>query len=358
MKIIILTPYWFPIIGGVTTYVSNLVKALRRKNKEFSISIVSRLGDTEWIIAKNSNKVLFLLRSFFLLVKIKPEVVHSHDAWYTLLPGVLYKVIMPKTTLVFTFHTFQPYGRYRRLIECMLSYCDAVTFVSEYLMREETKNLKISSIKKLTYAAPSKKLVINEEIKTFKKSFLLDDKNPIILFIGPLVIPKKVKGIEILLKAFNLILNKYPNAILLIVGDGTCRAKLENLVKKMNLGSKVIFTGFLENVFIPLSITDIYAHIVSFEALSIAILEAMSFGIPVVATNIGGIPEIIKDGETGVLVELNFVEIADKIIGLYQDKEKMEIIRKNGITKIDSIYNWDKISDIFIDLYKMNHCGK
>ena len=132
----------------------------------------------------------------------------------------------------------------------------------------------------------------------------------------------------------------------------------KDLVKKMNLESKVIFTGFLENVFIPLSITDIYAHIVSFEALSIAILEAMSIGIPVVATNIGGIPEIIKDGKTGVLVELNSLEIADKIIGLYQDKEKMEIIRKNGLTEIDTIYNWNRISDIFINLYKMKHYVK
>ena len=121
-----------------------------------------------------------------------------------------------------------------------------------------------------------------------------------------------------------------------IIGDGPERESLENQVKQLKLQDHVFFGGAKNNDWVRDYLSDnssnsIYLQPSRFEAFGLSILEALFSGLPVVTTNVGGIPEIIRDGITGLLCEPdNPVSIAEKIKQLMQNKELREKIRSKG----------------------------
>lgn len=111
------------------------------------------------------------------------------------------------------------------------------------------------------------------------------------------------KGHHVLLKSFSGLLAAYPRATLLVVGDGPLRSELEDRARQMAVDRKVIFTGLQTDVMAWLGISDVCLLPSLFrEGLSLALIEAMAAGLPVIGTRIGGIPEVIADGENGLLV--------------------------------------------------------
>lgn len=111
------------------------------------------------------------------------------------------------------------------------------------------------------------------------------------------------KGHVNLLKAFSLLLTDYPDAQLLIAGDGEERATLEQLVIELKLTERVSFLGPIRKVREFLSVLDLFVHPSIFEGLGIAVIEAMSMALPIVATKVDGLTELITDGVEGILVE-------------------------------------------------------
>lgn len=104
----------------------------------------------------------------------------------------------------------------------------------------------------------------------------------------------------------------------LVVGDGPDRAELEKLVIELNISNEVLFTGFRKDVARVIASLDIIAVPSHTEASSRVVLEAGAFGIPAVGTKVGGIPEMIQDGTTGLLVNFGDIKaLADAIIALF-----------------------------------------
>lgn len=130
-----------------------------------------------------------------------------------------------------------------------------------------------------------------------------------IVYVGRL---EKVKNVTTLIKAFAQIENQ--NSQLTIVGDGRERQNLENLTKELGLSDRVRFEGFQSEPAQFLSAADLYVLPSYSEGFGIAAVEAMFLKVPVLATNIGGIPEFITDGENGWLFNPNDeVELANKL---------------------------------------------
>ena len=133
---------------------------------------------------------------------------------------------------------------------------------------------------------------------------------------------------EDVVKAFPKVVQKVPNAKLIVAGKGVEREKLEKLAINLKLEGKVIFTGFVseDEKWDLLKRCDVFVLPSIVEAFGIAVIEAMACGKPVIATRIGPFPEIIRDGETGILVPLHsLVRLADAIIDLAQDKKRGKI---------------------------------
>jgi glycosyltransferase involved in cell wall biosynthesis len=110
-----------------------------------------------------------------------------------------------------------------------------------------------------------------------------------------------IKGQDWLIRALPAIRAAVPEAVLVLVGDGEWRASLEQLVTEMGVSDRVIFTGSIGNPLAIVQRADVVVLPSLSEGLPIALLEAMAIGRAVVASNVGGIPEVVQDGETGLL---------------------------------------------------------
>jgi len=126
------------------------------------------------------------------------------------------------------------------------------------------------------------------------------------------------KRVEDALRAFSLLIPKHPEAILVILGEGHERQKLEDLIRELHAGNNVLLPGFRQAPPL-LKAFDLFLHTSGSEALGYAILEAGCAGLPVVATNVGGIPEIIPDDDYGLLVPARDPKALARAIGSLMD---------------------------------------
>ena len=117
-----------------------------------------------------------------------------------------------------------------------------------------------------------------------------------------------VKNYLFLVDCFAKMAGVLPNIRLEIVGDGSQRAELEEKIYSLGVGDKVRITGVISDVENHLADADIYVASSIYEGLPISILEAMSAGLPIVSTSVGGVPEIVKNGENGLLVNVGDAE--------------------------------------------------
>ncbi len=111
------------------------------------------------------------------------------------------------------------------------------------------------------------------------------------------------KGQHVALEVFAQLIEKYPGTKLLIVGDGKQREALEAQVRELGAAADVIFTGFQNDVKSLMSACDVVVVPSLREGFGLAAVEAMALGIPVAASKTGGLPEIVQDGVTGILVD-------------------------------------------------------
>ncbi len=151
------------------------------------------------------------------------------------------------------------------------------------------------------------------------------------ILIGSVGRIAKMKGNETVVRALVNVRKSFPNAKLALVGDGDDRARLEQLSRELGIGDAVIFTGWQNNVANAYAAFDAVVFPTYFEALGYVTYEALYYGKPLIASLTGGIPEYIKDGYNGLLVQpANEKEWADTIIRLLSDKNLQGALAKNG----------------------------
>jgi glycosyltransferase involved in cell wall biosynthesis len=131
------------------------------------------------------------------------------------------------------------------------------------------------------------------------KEFNIDKSDKLIGTVARLV---PIKGHEFLLKAAPLVLQHYPNTTFLLIGDGPLRKKLENLAQQLNFFDKIVFSGMREDIPRLLNAIDIFVLPSLNEGMGRVLIEAMALAKPIVATRVGGVPDVIEDGSSGLLV--------------------------------------------------------
>ncbi|MFZ8826284.1 MAG: glycosyltransferase family 4 protein [Candidatus Caldipriscus sp.] len=196
----------------------------------------------------------------------------------------------------------------------------------------------------------------------FKELFPPKEKpeNPRILFVGRLV---ERKGVIYLIWAMRILKERGIKAELRIVGEGLLMESLKNSAKDLD---SVKFLGKLSaedlmeeykrsDIFVLPSIVDSRGDT---EGLGVVLLEALSFGLPVIASNVGGIPDIVEDGKTGILVpEKDPVAIADAIEKLLSNWENAKLMVLRGQEMIRERFSSEKIADKLVRIYDYLHRG-
>ena len=159
-----------------------------------------------------------------------------------------------------------------------------------------------------------------------------------------------IKNQSLILKAANQ-LRENENLIFILLGIGKDEAKLKNLADKLNL-TNVVFEGFKINIADYFALFDIFIYPSKEEGLGSAILEAFHFKKPVIAGNVGGIPDILGDNEYGLLINpFDNRELAEKIVTLYQDEALRNHYAEAGFKRKDA-FGSDKICGDYFQIYR------
>lgn len=160
-----------------------------------------------------------------------------------------------------------------------------------------------------------------------------------------------------LIKAFGILSKQHPNARLLVVGGGDLEPAVRELVKELNLQSVVFLEAFRTDVPRVLKAMDVFCLPSLWEGLPIGVLEAMAMGKPVVATPVGGTPELVEEGVNGYLVpEKNPIELAKKLSLLVNDAQKRTAFGLASRNKIEKDYTVartvEEVSKVYQSLVK------
>ena len=161
---------------------------------------------------------------------------------------------------------------------------------------------------------------------------------------------RKVKRIQDIIQCYARVNEVIPSRLILI-GDGPERVSLEDLCRELKISDKVIFLGKQESIETLLNIADVFFLTSDHESFGLSALEAMSCGVPVVSSNIGGIPEVNLNGFSGFTCDVgNVDELTEKTLKILRDPSQFEDFKKNAIEQA-SKFELNKILQRYLDLY-------
>jgi glycosyltransferase involved in cell wall biosynthesis len=161
------------------------------------------------------------------------------------------------------------------------------------------------------------------------------------------------KGHDVFLNAWQLVVQRFPHAVALLIGEGHARRDLERSIGELDLGRSVRLLGRRDDARALLGLVDLVVHPSQQEGFSNAILEAMAAGKPVVATNVGGNPEAVVDGVTGLLVPpADPGALASAIIRLLGDPVSCQAFGRAGRARATELFSVDGMIQQYEGLYQ------
>lgn len=237
---------------------------------------------------------------------------------------------------------------YKSVVDFSINQSDGVTAVSEYLKEETYKRF---DIQKNIEVIPN-----FIDLQRFKKSNKSHFKKAICPEGEKIVVHvsnfREVKRVPEVISVFDQILKNDIKAKLLLVGDGPDRQRAERRCRELKICDQVRFLGKQENVEEILSIADLFLIPSGSETFGLAALEAMSCSVPVISTNIGGLPEVNIHGETGYLCDLDDIEcMARYAVDILKDEEHHEELSRNARKRAER-FEMSKIVTQYENYYK------
>jgi len=301
--------------------------AIAAKSNPFStVHQVSMQGDMD---------PRFLFSLLRIIRQERPHLVHVHsrrgaDLWGGLAAKIsgtkaliTRRVDNPETPLVARLK-YNPYARIITISEG----------IRRVLLAEGIPEQKLACVPSAIDPTPYRHPC---ETGWFQKEFGLHATVKAVGVIAQLI-PRK--GHRYLIEAAPKILKACPETRFLFFGQGPLRNELETLCKNKNLGEKISFSGFRPDLERILPCLSLVVHPATMEGLGVALLQASAAGIPIVATNTGGIPEIIQHAQNGYLLAPGDVNgIADAVVSLLTDPAKAERFGRAGRERVLSHFS-------------------
>ena len=324
----------------------HLKKLIKSEVKVFKISFL------------NLSFIKFIT-NFFKVVKIyknvKPDIVHCH-LWISEIYGSLLKFFYKNFFFIITKHLdsyiFEgSYGNNKMLngifIEKMIfRYSDHVIFISKAVKKYFLKKIKIDTNKFsiIFYGIDIRQIqdFDRKQIPFLKKKFKIDANQYV---IGCVARHVKQKALEVVLKSYSMFNKDNPNisSKLIMIGKGDLTSNLKQLAKSLDINDKIIWIPNVKKINVYYKIINVFCLSSEYEGLGRVLLEAMASGLPIVASDRGGIPEIIKNKKNGYLVRhgdiLNFSRRIKDSLKLSRSNN----FRANQLKNIKNNYSLDKV---------------
>lgn len=378
MKLVITTPLFPPDMGGLATYTYELLQRLSQREHQVKVGTLGKSTESSGVYSIGrvkrpaSNMILqylvlpgYYVASFISILR----VIKGCDLVYTQNPTLiglasllaarlLRKPIMlrfagdttwerafnsQKTTkFLEDFLNFPEGGRSvkwsLRVQKFVLNGVDRIIVPSQFLKDVLIKYYEVK---------PTKVQVIYNSIdlndcQISPPQGVQSSGRPQIITVGRLVSHKRIDKV---IRTFKKLTEEYPQASLEIIGDGPERGNLEALSQKLQVSEQVRFLGRLtrQETLARLQRADIFVLNSVYEGLPHLVIEAMACRVPVIATNIRGTNEVVEDGETGLLVEVdNDTQLKEKIAILLKDKQLRQRLVDKAHQSVRENFTWEK----------------
>lgn len=348
--------------GGSETVLAYIAQNLDSEKYNSSVCLIEdgwlcgqldNLGiDYKIIENKKSYDLTFLIQLVKYISKRKIDLIHAHEFMTTFYGAIAAKIM--RIPIIGTVHGK---GYFTEKKSRRLAYKFAIKLSSK--MVTVSRDLQRYMIDELNLPDNDKIVTIHNGIDLNKYKISNDSKlrgalklnnNAIIGgIVGSLF---KVKGLPYLIEAVNKVIKHHPEFILLIAGLGDQEESLRQQIDTMGLQKNVVLLGFRDDIPSLLNLFDVYLCSSISEGLSLSILEAMASGLPVVATDVGGNSELIKDNVNGFLVPpCDPHQLAKKIIVLLENRKLREDMGKVGVEIAEKMFSLKSMIDSYQNLY-------
>lgn len=356
--------------GGLEKVAMNIINGLDRDIYErylLCISSPTLLGDEY----KDSSAKLITLnygrgKHFSLPFKIqeivkknKINILHMHDFnpyFYCTLGTILNKSVKR----VYTEHSgiYTCKKRHIKCIKMLYGFTDALVMVSGDLKKYYEDKIGINGKKLhviyngIHFEQPSDSF----DPENIKKNIGIEKGD---LIIGTACRLIEQKGLKYLINAAPMIVKEFPSVKFLIVGDGRLKETLESMVRDMKLVNYFRFLGYRKDVNELLNIFDVYTLPSLWEGLPLGVLEAMFCKKAIVASRVGGVPELIEDHATGILVDPDdSKQLGHMIVKLLKDENLRKILGQRAFEYCQHNFTIEKMINEYDGVYKNLFWGK
>ncbi len=341
MKILITTGIYPPDIGGPATYSKLLFDELPQRG--IDVEVLS-FGEV-----RHLPKIIRHLFYFFKIIKrIKGcDVIYAQDPVSVGLPTMLANIFLKKRFFIRIAGDYaweQGVQRFRVKDNLdIFSLKNNYGFVVKFFKKIQTWVAKRAE-KVVVPSHYFKSIILNWGIESKKIEVIYNGikineprvhkvESKVLLSVGRLV---PWKGFKVLIETIPDILQEIPEAKLVIVGSGPQKEELEQTIEKLNLEDKVILVGQLsrDKLLKQKQLADIFVLNTNWESFSFDTVEAMALGLPVLATKVGSLPELIENNQEGILVEPNDKEaIKNAVIKIFQNDNFRQTLVQNAYEK-------------------------
>lgn len=330
------------------------------EDKPLEIEALKRGFDVKKIRMKNGPNLIGSLKIARMAFNEGYKILHSHGYKGNILFGYLPKFIR-KLPIVTTLHGWTSTNIFSKkklyeLVEIMsLFFIDSVVVVNKGMLShshlKNSKKLNLKIINNGIAISKNEKLPSDQltKLKNIDKNIYLNN----CFIIGSIGRLSKEKGYEFLIKAANELIKKKLNITVVIIGDGNQSKQLTDMARRYKLDEKVIFTGYRNDAKQYMPLFNVYVNSSLTEGLPITILEAMNAKVPIVATSVGGIPNVLIHNKSGLLVQPgNVNDISVAIEKIYKNKELADTLANNAFKDFIETYSSEKMATEYLKLYK------
>jgi sugar transferase (PEP-CTERM/EpsH1 system associated) len=338
-------------MGGMEKLLVDIARFSDRKRFDHTFVCISRRGALADQIEEAGRPVICLdepiglrlslaRRLYRLFRTVRPDVVHTHNS-KPLIYAAPAARLARVPCIVHTRHGQRFNAPYRQTL--------AVRVASQTLNRFVCVSEDSKKCSKTEGIAAKRLVVIRNGVDLTRFAYTGPSYQRYALMVGRLV-PEK--NIESLLRSMQILTQELPEFRLIIAGDGPSRASLESMATDLQLGERVKFLGTVADIASLMSGASLFVLPSLTEGISLTLLEAMATGLPVVATAVGGNPEVVADRETGFLVPPKSPRaLADAMTRLWNEPALARELGAAGRARVEQRFDIRDTVTAYQDLY-------
>jgi glycosyltransferase involved in cell wall biosynthesis len=348
--------------GGTETLLLNTARCLDPAEVEVSVVYLTEGRNAlEVALARHVNVTClatryvldptWALRLRNLIKAERVEIVHSHSPVMAVASRLVCQTVRPRPALVSTYHgAWRSYRRPTRAAELVTAGLDDAQLVVSEAARRSLPSSIAKRARVLTHGVDLQSLeALTRRRRELRQNLGVEDTARLVVSVANL---HALKDHETLLRAARTVITQLPDVIFWLVGDGPRKPRLELLSAELDLGERVRFLGMREDALSLVAAADLFVLSSFSEGLPISVVESIALGVPVVATDVGGVRETFTHGIEGLLVPVRSPDrLAQALITVLNDTS---LRTKLGAAALRRRANFDAntTAQRLTDLYK------